>query len=408
MLKYKVAILNILRNYRRSLITLAAIVLGCASLILFGGFVASMYEGMRENLIRSQLGHIQIYAKGFNQYANSEPEKYLISQQDISKITEVISEFESVQLVAPRLNFSGLLSDSHNSIAVTGLGVDADNEELLSSAVSLVKGESLFPEDSSGALLGEGLFNALNSEVGDYLTLLSSTADGAINAVDIKITGVIRTGVKEVDSRLVKTNINLARDLLYTDSASRLVVLLDDTHKTQQVLSELSKAFDNAGLQLEMRTWSDLADYYHQVVALFDGVFGFIQIIVLFIVALSISNTMMMAVMERTKEIGTIRAMGGTPFEVISLFILESIFLGIIGSALGLIVGSLLANGITFAEWTMPRPPGSTQDYPVRVFVEIDVLFKTFLLGLSIAVISSIYPAVKASRLPVSNALRYV
>ena len=77
-----------------------------------------------------------------------------------------------------------------------------------------------------------------------------------------------------------------------------------------------------------MKTWSDLADYYHQVVALFDGVFGFIQIIVLFIVALSISNTMMMAVMERTKEIGTIRAMGGTPFEVISLFVLESIYLG--------------------------------------------------------------------------------
>ena len=106
-------------------------------------------------------------------------------------------------------------------------------------------------------------------------------------------------------------------------------------------------------------------------------------------------------------RIGTIRAMGGTPMQVIGLILLESLFLGIIGSALGLALGMLAAKGITFAEWMMPRPPGSTQDYPIRIFVMTDILIQTFLLGVCIAVVSSIYPAVKASRLSVVNALRF-
>jgi len=406
-LGWKVALLNILRNGRRSLITLAAVIFGCTSLIVFGGFVQSMYDGMRESMIRSQLGHIQIYAEGYNQYGKAEPENYQIASSKLDQISRVIEGQTKVLVVAPRLNFNGLLSDGKQSIAITGIGVDAEKEVLLSSAIHVTEGEDLFPEDAAAAHLGEGLFNSLDAQVGGYLTLLASTQDGAINAVDIQIAGVISTGVKALDDRLLRVNLPLAQELLYTSDVTRLVVLLEETEMTDKAVGDLQTAFSQQGLNLEIKSWWDLAGYYHQVVGLFNGVFGFITVIVLVIVALSISNTMLMAVMERTREIGTIRAMGGTPTQVVGLILLESVFLGIIGSLLGLLAGVLAAKGITYAEWMMPRPPGSTQDYPIRVFVVSEILIKTFALGFLISLISSVYPAVKASRIPVVNALRF-
>ncbi|WHI47568.1 FtsX-like permease family protein [Microbulbifer sp. VAAF005] len=406
-LGWKVALLNIMRNGRRSLITLAAIVFGCTSLIIFGGFVQSMYEGMRESMIRSQLGHIQIYAKGYNQFGKAEPEKYLIADGDLKKISELVENETDTLVVAPRLNFNGLLSDGKQSIAITGIGIDAEKEVMLSSAIQIVQGDDLFPEDISAAHLGEDLFNALDVQIGDYLTLLASTQDGAINAVDVQVMGVITTGVKELDDRLLRVNLPLAQELLYTSDITRLVVLLEETELTSTSIATLASVFEQNNLNLEIKSWEELAGYYHQVVGLFNGVFGFITVIVLVIVALSISNTMLMAVMERTRELGTIRAMGGTPRQVVNLILLESVFLGLIGSLLGLLIGALAAKGITYAEWMMPRPPGSTQDYPIRVFVVPDILLKTFLLGFCISLVSSLYPAIKASRLPVVKALRF-
>lgn len=407
MLRFKLALLNVLRNGRRSIITLLAIQFGVISLIIFGGFVASMYDGMRENIIRSQLGHLQVYAKGFNQYGNQEPENYLINGKTVEQAMSIIEELPGVEIVTPRLNFAGLLSNGQRSLAVVGEGIDPDKEALLSSAVQIKDGEDLFPEDESGGLLGEGLYNALNSQQGDYLTLMSNTADGAINAVDVIATGAISTGTREIDSRLLRINIAHAQNLMYTEGVTRLVILLDDTQQTDAIYGELKKQFEEQGLALEMRTWSELADYYHEVVNLFNGVFDFVRLIVIVIVALSISNTMMMAVMERTPEIGTIRAIGGTRNEIISLFMAEAFYLGVIGSITGVLFGILFAQGITQAEFMMPTPPGSSQTYPIRVFVESKVLWETAMLGVVIAVISSIYPAFKASRMVINQALRF-
>lgn len=406
-MRHKIALLNVFRNRRRSIITLAAIQVGVVSLIVFGGFVASMYDGMRENMIRSQLGHLQIYAEGFNQYGHIEPEKYLLTKDKMAQIIELVEAVPGVELVTPRLGFSGLVTNGSQSIAIVGNGIDPDKEALLSSAISIIDGEDLFAEDLQGALVGQGLFNALNAKIGDYLTLLGSTADGAVNAVDIQIIGAINTGIRDVDNRLVRINLSHAQDLLFTDGTSRLVVLLSDTEQTDAVIKQLNALFKTQGLALEIKSWSQLADYYHEVVNLFNGVFGFIKVIVLFIAALSIANTMMMAVMERTPEIGSIRALGGTRREVMLLFLTEASYLGLFGSLFGVVFGILLANGITFGEFMMPTPPGSSQSYPIRIFVEWPVIWQTALTGVVVAVLASIYPAFKASRLPINEAMRF-
>lgn len=404
--RYKIALLNVLRNRRRSIITLLSIQVAVISLVLFGGFVASMYDGMRENMIRSQLGHIQIYKQGFNQYGHIEPEKYLLTQQDVKKITELVESQSGVELITPRLNFSGLLTNSNQSIAVVGNGINSDKESLLSSAITITQGEDLFSQDIDGALLGQGLFNALNTQIGDYLTLLGSTTDGAVNAVDIKVIGAINTGVRDVDNRLIRINLPHAQDLQFTQGVSRLVVLLSDTEQTPLMLEQLTSLFEQHGLIVETKTWFELADYYHEVINLFNGVFGFIKVIVLFIAALSIANTMMMAVMERTPEIGSIRALGATRYEVMMLFITEACYLGLIGSVIGLLLAVLFANGITSAQFIMPTPPGSSQSYPIRIFISWPILWQTAITGTLVAIFASIYPAFKASRLQINQAMR--
>ncbi len=406
--RYKIALLNVLRNRRRSILTLLAIQVAVVSLILFAGFVASMFDGMRENMIRSQLGHLQIYKSGFNQYGHIEPEKYLLTPEDVTKITRIVHTLPDVELMTPRLNFSGLLTNSNQSIAVVGIGIDPDEESLLSSAITITKGEDLFSQDQDGALLGEGLFNALNTNIGDYLTLLSSTTDGSVNAIDIKVVGAINTGLRDIDNRLIRINLPHAQDLQYTQGISRLVILLSDTEQTQATLISLKQRFKQQGLDVEIKTWSQLADYYHEVTKLFNGVFDFLQIIVLFIAALSIANTMMMAVMERTPEIGSIRALGATRYEVMMLFITEACYLGLIGSVIGVLLGILLANGITAADITMPTPPGSSQNYPIRIFISWTILLQTAFTGTVVAVAASIYPAFKASRLQINQAMRSV
>lgn len=407
MLKFKLALLNVLRNGRRSVITLLAIQFGVISLVLMGGYFASMFEGMRESSIRSQLGHIQIYQKGFNQFGTQEPENYLIDREVLDKVTQTVESLEQVELVTPRLNFTGLLSDGGKSLAVVVEGINPDKEALLSSAVKLTKGEELFEDDTTGGLIGDGLFNSLNLNIGDNLTLMATTADGSFDARDVVATGAISTGSRELDSRFLRIHLQNAQDLMYTEGVTRIVVLLKNTEDTDAVMTQLKTQFEQQGLDLELRSWSDLADYYHEVVSLFTGIFNVVQVIVLAIVLLGIVNTMVMAVMERTPEIGTIRAIGGTRTEVMTLFITEAFILGLIGSVLGVIFAILLAKGITMGEFMMPTPPGSSQTYPIRIFTNAELLLKNGAFGLVIAVISSIYPAVKASRMLITQALRF-
>ncbi len=404
----KIAFLNVLRNNRRTTITVLAIVFGSVSLIVFGGFVQSMYDGLRESMIRSQLGHLQVYKKGFSEFGTLEPEKYLLTAKESRQIVEIIEAQKGVEIVTSRLNFSGLLSNGKTSMGIFGVGMDADKEALMNSSVKILEGDDLFPDDLESALIGEGLSRSLNIKPGDWLTLLSSTADGAVNAVDINVSGIISTGIKEVDDRVIRANLPHIQNLMFTDSLTRVVVLLEKTKDTKGVKASLERAFAAKGLDIEIKTWHDLAGYYRKVVDMFDGVFGFIKVIVVVIVILGIANTMMMAVMERTSEIGTVRALGNTRSEILILFMTEAAYLGIIGGLAGIVVGYLAAKGISAGDFMMPPPPGGTTGFPIRILVIPRLLWEAFLLGFTAAVVSSIYPSIKASRLKIIEALRFV
>lgn len=403
----KLGIRNIFRNARRTVITLAAMAFGSAAIILFGGFVHFMFWGVRENAIHSELGHIQLYQRGFSEKGHVEPFEYLIT--DVARIMALLESVEHVTLVTPRLRVSGLISTGETTTSFIGLGVDPDKEADLSSFVNIIDGKDLSKRQASGAILGKGLAAGVGAKPGDSLTLLSTTRHGSINAAEVVVRGIFESGSKEFDDRAMKVPLPLVESLLDTEGAVQsLVIVLDKTEHTALVRDRLRALFAQHQLDLELKTWEDLALRYHQVRNLLQNIFQVVTLIVSVIAVLGVANTMTMAVFERTREVGTIMAIGTKRRGVVALFLTEGFLLGVLGGLLGLAVGIGLAKLISIHGIPMAPPPGSTRAFIARIWVIPPVLGLAFTLSLLTALLSSFYPAFRASRLNVVEALRHV
>lgn len=407
-LTLKIAFLNILRNKRRTFITLLAIMVGCICIILYGGYINTIFEAVKESTIRSHYGHIQIFKKGYEEFGKNEPENYLLSSEMIEKIMEVIDEEPEILVATRRLDFGGLLSNGNASAGAFGIGIEPDNEVDFSANIKILEGEDLFPEDEENAIIGQAMAKSLGAKIGDNLTMMSGTVDGSVNAVNLVVGGIITTGRQELDKRYLKANLPHIQSLIDSESVTRLLILLKETDKTDIMRAKLEKAFADANLDIEMKTWSEMADLYHQLVEYYTQMFIFITIVIVFIVVLGIANTMTMVVLERTKEIGTIRALGNTRSQIVKLFLSEALYLGVIGGIMGIIAGVFIAKWITSLMIMQAPPPGSTVAYPYSISVVPTVLIQAFALGVIASVISSIYPAVKASQLKIVDALRHI
>src|SRR5216117_4050368 len=402
----KLAVRNVFRNRRRTLITLAAMGFGAAAIIVFGGFVHSIYFGVRESTIRSQVGHIQIYRKGYSEKGNLAPYDYLIA--DYPALREALQRLPHVRTVTARLGLSGLVSTGDTTTAFVGAGVVPEGEMNLSALAVIVDGNELASRDPRGVTLGVGLARAFGVKPGDDLTLLTTTKAGAINALAVKVRGVWESGEKAYDDRFLRVGLPEAQRVLDLESGEvqSIVLLLDATDNTAAVRARIEQLIRERGLDLEIRTWDDLALRYHQVRELFGRIFAVLTLIVSVMVVFGITNTMTMAIFERTREIGTVMALGTRRRGVVSMFVLEGFVLGVLGA--GVVLGVALAKAISAVGIQLPPPPGSTRGFMVQIFVVPAVLAQAFELSIVAATLASLYPAWRAARLDVVEALRHV
>ena len=396
---------NIFRNRRRTAITVLSIVVGFAAMACFGGFIEFSFEGLRESTIRTRLGHLQIYAHGYSQHRVSDPESVLISRPD--EVMARIAELPGVAAVTPRLSFSGLGSTGSATVNVSVVGVDPEGEEEFSDFETLVAGRPLEPGDPEAGLIGEELRNGLGAEVGDWVTVLTTSFDGVINAVDFRVAGVVRTGSKEYDSVFVKVPIELAQRAKETGEVERIVVLLDDTDDLavlQPRIEEMLSSFDD---EFETRRWDELAGFYEAVVALYTGIFTVFAGIVGVVVMFSVANTMTMAVFERTGEIGALRAIGARRSTLVAMFLTEGVGVGLLGAGLGVAASWLIAGAVqAMGGIAMPPPPGMSQGFQAYFSLTGEVLRNAFAVTVAATLVSAVYPAYAASRIRIVEALQ--
>lgn len=404
------ALRNIFRNKRRTLITFLAIISGAVAIIVFGGYVEYTYWGLREMVINTQFGHIQLYKKGYMEKGVSEPGKYLIKDPDsVEKAISVFPNIKYMRMVSSRLSFSGLISTGEKTVACMGIGIDPEREKEMSYFDSIVAGQQLASGMQEEVVIGGELMKALGAKVGDNVTILTNTVAGVINAADVQVVGVAQTGTKEYDNIFVKLPIKFVRRILNTESAEKILILLDKTEEVPTVVPLIQKVINDKGLDLELQTWDKLADIYHQVVSLYEGIFDVMKIIICLIVFFSIANTMSMSIFERTKEIGTLRAIGTTRGGITKLFLMEGVLIGILGGILGILFGILAAKIINLSGGIeIAPPPGMTVSFITNILIVPKVLIFSFCLTVIVSVLSSLYPAIKASRLRIVDAIHYV
>jgi putative ABC transport system permease protein len=226
-----------------------------------------------------------------------------------------------------------------------------------------------------------------------------------VNAVEGVVRGLFTTGAKAYDDSAVRMPIGLGRELLRLQGAHLWVVGLAATEQTDAALARLRATLGS--VQFESATWFELSDFYRKSVTLLSRQVNLVALLIAVIIVLGISNTLTMNVLERTGEIGTMMAIGTRRRKVLRLFVLEGLLLGLAGALAGLGLGLLLAAGLSHVGIPMPPPPGRTDSYSAQILVTTPLALAAFALAVASTVLASIYPALKASRLPIVDALRH-
>ena len=398
-----IAFRNVVRQRRRAAAGLAAVAFGVTALLIAGGFIEWIFQAMREDAIHSRLGHIQVTRPDYTKFGASDPHAYLLPERapELARIEGV----PGVVTVAPRLAFSGLVSLGDAALSFIGEGVVPEKERDLSRAVNVVAGENLASEEANGVLLGEGLAANLGAKVGDTVVLLVNTKGGSLNALEGRVRGLFATPNKAFDDAAIRVTLPAAQKLARVSGAHVWSVLLDRTSRTASTVDALRNALGEA--RLEVVPWYDLADFYNKTVALFSRQVEVMKVIIGLIIVLSISNTLMMAVMERTGEIGTAMALGTTSRGILAQFVGEGAVLGALGGVAGLVIGFLLAQLISAVGIPMPPPPGMARGYTGGIVVTGALARDAVVLAIVTALLASLYPAWKASRMPIVDALRH-
>jgi putative ABC transport system permease protein len=287
------------------------------------------------------------------------------------------------------------------------IGVDPERDIDFTDFEVVLAGRNLLPGDEQAGVIGSELAKGIGAKIGDWVTVLTSSLDGLINAVDFQVVGIVRTGSTEYDSVFVKVPVKLVQQALDTEAVERVIIVLDDTENLAEVRPQIEASLAALPESYETRDWLELAGFYEAVVSLYSGLFRVFAAIVAVVVMFSVANTMSMAVFERMGESGALRAIGATRGTIMTMFIFEGVCIGLIGGTVGIGISLALSSGIDLVGGIpMPPPPAMSQGYQAFLSVSPSVLALGFAISIAATIISSIYPAWVASRVDIVEALQ--
>jgi putative ABC transport system permease protein len=407
---------NLLKNKRRSIFTLLTIMLGYAAVVIFDGYINYMFTGLKESYVYSNArGHLTIFKKGFLKDGKIHPERYLINNNELLSLERITQLEKNVLLISPELQINGLISNGSISTIFFATGKKPSKyEKFLSYSTSKIgsgkyfKGSPLNDEDINGIGLGESLSKILGLKVESTdATVLAPTIDGSMNAMDATIKQTFNAANEKLEDKLLAVTLAFAQSLYDSDSVDRVRVLLYDDLQLSDYKIQLQQTFAAQNLDFEIKDWIELSPFYVKTKKMFEFIFIFIFIIVLSVTIMSIINTLGISIMERTQEIGTMRAMGLTRFGVIRLFIIESSLLTLVGTLCGLFIAFATQWLIELfaVHWT---PPQIAIAIPLEIQLDYQHMFIIFIILLIIAILATFLPAKRAAYATIIDALRHV
>ncbi|MEO8349797.1 MAG: FtsX-like permease family protein [Acidobacteriota bacterium] len=398
---------NLLRQRRRTLLMGSVVAFGFAAFALAGGFIAQSFEGLKDGTIRT-IGHLQAVDR--RAVKGTEQATLEFGLKDAARARAVAAADPAVEAVLPRVEFVGLATNGTKSVPFLGLGVDPVPEASISLATELVvAGKYLSSPEGEDLVLGTGLASALGAKTGSRVTLVATTPEGSLNAVDGVVTGLVDVRIKELNDRYLAAGLGLVGRLLETpETVSKLVIFLRKGADETAAAARIERALQAAGYPVAVRRWEDLAVFYSQVKLLYVGIFGFVGTVLIVIVILSAAIVMTMSVTERTREIGTLRAMGTRPARVQAMFLAEGALLAVAGCLAGAVIAFVVRAVLNSSGLILPPPPGATHGLPINVRLYPLAYVAGLATMVVTMVIASWFPARRASRTPIVEALAHV
>lgn len=322
---------NLWRNRRRTLINLSAVGLGLALVVVYGGLVGGIMGEARNQLDTSGMGHVELTAPGWRAHRAA---KHVLS--DVPGLRQGL-ELPPGAEVAARLVLRGLASSAHGNEAVEVHGVDFAEERLVADYVRAVRQGSVpQPDDPRGVLVGEELARRLAVSVGGKLRVMVQRADGEMGAELYRVRGIYHAVTKNISQRRVLMTTNAATALSGYAGAHQLVIQLPRPAEADAVAQRLRAAL---GSPVEVATYVQLFPIFKTMDALMENAILVASLFVYLLVGLGILNTMLMSVLERTREFGVMQALGTRPSGVVGLVLAESFWIATLAVALGLTLG---------------------------------------------------------------------
>lgn len=413
-MEWRMAALNLLRNRRRSLLSVLIIAIAVFALTSAGGFGLYTYQALRESTARDT-GHLTLSQPGFFEQDEESPLANGIA--DSALIVERLIDDKRIRGIQPRIEFSGLVSNGSKSTIFVGSGVNHKEFDMKGPFLDVRQGKTLsnidsprFDASEPEVMLAVDLAKNLNVSIGDWITLLTSTADGALNAVDFKVHGIYSTGVPELDKRQLYLHIQSASELLASNKVSTLSLFLFSTEQTETMRHWVENKLSLMSLRqaIQVTPWQQRAFFYQKVKDLYDRIFGIMGLVMGLVVFVALFNTLTMSVTERTREIGTLSALGTYPNEIVASFIREAVLLAILGSLVGAAFNALTSVLLMVVDVQMPPPPGRTEGYPLHIYFSWELVLLSAFGVLSICIVAAWLSARKGVNKPITEALAYV
>jgi len=408
---------NLSRSRIRTSISAIAIAIAIIAVVFARGLISGMIENTFENHINYKAGHIRIIDKEYKLKERLMSLNYSLdgfNGHGYLDMSEKLKSVEGVEQVVPRLKFGAVVSMEDELVGMMGWGIDPA-EEIAFTKIDekIVEGRIVEPGNRE-VVMGAGLLEKINRKVGDKVTILYSTPFGSFKGSTFQIVGKLQSALQIMDDTIFYLPLDQAQRILeMPGEVTELLLITLDYNKASSVLPGLNELFsreDESGKYI-LQVWNK--DY--EIIGLFNmatKIYNFIYIFIIILACFVLVNTLIMIVNERTREIGMMSALGLSSREILVLFTMEGAIIGVIGSAIGTVLGGILTKvfSIVGIDYSAALEGMSSSDFmfePIfyTVFSAENLVF-CFVLGVVVVTIACVIPARKAAKLEPTEALR--
>jgi len=416
----KMAFRNIGRNKRRTALSAIAISIAVMIVLVMRGYIGGTVDSMFDSLTRIEAGHIKITHPEYNRKADMMPLEYMVNGFDGGSYKQLIPVLESVQgikIIAPRIKLGVLLSFGGKSQSAMGMGVDPKTEGAITSFDRImVDGNYLGAnENARSMIIGDGLAGKLRIKPGDKLTIVARTANDSLRGMTFNVSGIFRYGISVLDGKLFYIPIGAAARLLEMgDGVSELILMVDKPENAEKIAGAVKEKLGKRGgsnpPQYDVIPWQKQEGYLSMIKSAMP-IYNAVYLGLLILASTVIINTTMMVIFERTREIGTIGALGMTGGQIVLLFTTEATIVSAIGSFMGMVVGGGLDLLLSIMGINVLALTGGSKVLPMDVIYPrfgLSLLFWSFIFGIVVASAFAYIPARRAARVEPAEALRSI